>query len=154
MCLSLPVTWTSIYKIQISLENVLCMILWADLEHMWEIIESGEFFELHCYLRYNCRDRVWAHTRTILWSIKHSSTRQMLTEGYAQPPEHQNVPPSTPSLTHPIAFGLIFGFRKSKSLQIRPWQRLPGVTCQRWPKFRRRPQIMTWDRQKKNRPLY
>jgi hypothetical protein len=47
--------------------------------------------------------------------------RQTLTEGYAQPPEHQNVPPLYTFTHAPNCFrSLIFGFRKSKSLRIRP----------------------------------
>jgi hypothetical protein len=47
--------------------------------------------------------------------------RQTLTEGYAQPPEHQNVPPLYTFTHAPNRFrSLIFGFRKSKSLRIRP----------------------------------
>ena len=51
----------------------------------------------------------------------HSSTRQTLTEGYAQPPEHQNVTPFYTFTHAPNRFrSLIFGFRKLKSLRIRP----------------------------------
>ncbi len=48
-----------------------------------------------------------------------SWTRQTLTEGSAQPPEHQNVPP-LPTLTRsPNCFRtLIFGFKHSKTLRI------------------------------------
>ena len=52
---------------------------------------------------------------------KHSSTWQTLTEGYAQPPEHENVPPLYTFTHAPNRFrSLIFGFRKSESLRIRP----------------------------------
>ena len=37
------------------LENVLCMIVSLCLEkHTWEITESGELSEFHCYLQYHC----------------------------------------------------------------------------------------------------
>jgi len=52
---------------------------------------------------------------------KHSLMWQMLTEGYAQPLEHQNVPPLHTFTHSPNRFrSLIFGFRESKSLRIRP----------------------------------
>jgi len=51
----------------------------------------------------------------------HSSTWQTLTEGSAQPPEHQNAPPLHTLTRSPNRFrSLIFGFRKSMSLRIRP----------------------------------
>ena len=41
-------------------------------KHMWEITESGEFCEIHCYLNNIIvgigADRVWAHIYTILYS--------------------------------------------------------------------------------------
>ena len=52
---------------------------------------------------------------------KHSSMRQTLREGYAQPPEHQNVPPLYTFPHTPNHFwSLIFGFRKSEFLWIWP----------------------------------
>jgi hypothetical protein len=54
-------------------------------------------------------------------SLVHSSTWQTLTEGSAQPPEHRNVPPLHTLTRSPNCFqSLIFGFRKSESLRIRP----------------------------------
>ena len=53
--------------------------------------------------------------------LKHSSMQQTMMEGYAQPLEHQNVPPLYTFTHTPNHFwSLIFGFRKSKSLWIWP----------------------------------
>ena len=59
-----------------SLENVLCMILWVE-EHMWEITKSGEFWVSFVNSTVTSdiiagigAYTVWAHTRTLLWSIK------------------------------------------------------------------------------------
>ena len=49
----------------------------------------------------------------------HSSTRQTLTAGCAQPPEHRNVP-LTYSPDYVQVRTLIFGFREWKPLKIRP----------------------------------
>jgi hypothetical protein len=47
-------SYTPDHKIHITFKTVLCMNLCLE-EHMWEITESGEFRDVHCYLQYSCR---------------------------------------------------------------------------------------------------
>ena len=78
------------------LENVLCLSLCSE-EHTWEITESGEFCQcvLQCYLQYHCRD-LCGYGSLEQYQVYRFAPQQVdvdaLTEGFAQPPEHSNVP--------------------------------------------------------------
>jgi hypothetical protein len=96
-------------KIYITFENLLWTILYSE-EHTWEILSYWKRRVSWTLMLppISSPGIMWIGSGHILklshCLLIHSWTRQTLTEGSAQPPEHRNVP----SLAHPIAFGARF----------------------------------------------